>query len=117
MKLLREPIFVENSKIPILLSWVIKIWAITLFPFVFCRGELNEGTKRHETIHHRQYVELLVIGFLLLYLVDFIHGFIKYRDSQRAYYRIRFEQEAYDKDSDLEYLDERPRYAWWKYKV
>jgi hypothetical protein len=117
MRLLREPVFVENSRIPALLSWVIEIWAITLFPFVFCRGELNEGTKRHETIHHRQYIELLVVGFLLLYLVDFLHGLIKYRDSERAYYRIRFEQEAYDRDEDAEYLDDRPHYAWRHYRV
>tara|TARA_Y100001938_G_C8092752_1_gene436098 strand:+ start:1852 stop:2202 length:351 start_codon:yes stop_codon:yes gene_type:complete len=115
--ILKEPIFVENSKIPALLSWVIEIWAITLFPFVFCRGELSEGTKRHETIHHRQYVELLVVGFLLLYLVDFLHGLIKYRISEKAYMRIRFEQEAYDKDEDLKYLDNRPLYAWRNYKV
>ena len=115
--ILKEPIFVENSRIPALLSWVIEIWAITLFPFVFCRGELSEGTMRHEKIHHRQYVELLVVGFLLLYLVDFLHGLIKYRNSEKAYMRIRFEQEAYDKDEDLKYLDNRPLYAWRDYKV
>jgi hypothetical protein len=114
---LKEPIFVENSRIPALLSWVIEIWAITLFPFVFCRGELNEETKRHETIHHRQYVELLVVGFLFLYFVDYLHGFIKYRDSQKAYYRIRFEQEAYSNDIYEDYLEKRRLFSWLKYKV
>ena len=115
--ILKEPIFVENSKIPVLLSWVIEIWAITLFPFVFCRGELSEKTKRHETIHHLQYVELFVIGFLAVYLWDFFHGLIKYRNSTKAYMRIRFEQEAWEKDDLVDYLDDRPKYAWTNYKV
>lgn len=113
----KEPIFVEDSKIPILLSWVIEVWAITIFPFVFCRGKLSEGTKLHETIHFQQYKELLVVGFLILYLFDFIHGLIKYRDSERAYYRIRFEQEAYEMDDYDDYLEDRPRFAWLNYKV
>ena len=94
--MLKEPIFVENSKVPGMLSWVVRIWAITLFPFVFCRGLIGEVTRRHETIHHKQYIETLVIGFLLIYLIDWIHGLIKYRNGAYAYKRIRFEQEAFE---------------------
>ena len=54
--MLKEPIFVENSKVPGMLSWVIRIWAITLFPFVFCRGEINEVTRRHEGSGKANYI-------------------------------------------------------------
>ena len=71
---MKSPKFFENSKLPKFLSKFapIEIWAITLGPFVFCKGELSEKTKRHETIHFMQYKELWFIGFLLIYLFDYL---------------------------------------------
>ena len=75
---MKFPIFIENSKIPVWLSKFapINIWAITLGPVVICRGVLSEKTKRHETIHYMQYKELWFIGFLLIYLWDFLFSAI-----------------------------------------
>lgn len=69
----------------------------------------------HESIHIKQYSELLVLGFLLVYIYDWVRGLIIYRDADKAYRAIRFEQEAYENDEDLEYLPNRPRYNWIKY--
>ena len=99
------------------MSWVIDVYAITLWPFVFVRDAGNEITIRHETIHIRQYNELFVVGFLFLYVYDWLRGVIKYRDTQKAYYQIRFEQEAYGNDKDPEYLSVRERYSWRNYSV
>jgi hypothetical protein len=115
--LLKNPIVVRNSKVPAFLSWVMKVHAITLFPFVFIRDEGSKIIIRHETIHFRQYVETLIIGFLLIYLFDFIIGLIKYREPYRAYYRIRFEQEAYKNDLYDDYLGKRKLFSWMKYKI
>ena len=115
-----KPIFVENSRIPVLLSYLapIQIWAITLFFVVFCKGSLQEVIKRHETIHFQQMLETGVVGFVVLYLWDYLHGYIKYRDGATAYRMIRAEQEAYDNDHDESYLATRPRFSWIKkYKV
>jgi hypothetical protein len=115
-----KPFFFENSKVPVILSYFapIQIWAITLFFLVFCRGEMNDKIKRHETIHFQQFLETLVIPFLFLYAWDFIYGYIKYNDGAMAYRMIRAEQEAYDNDHDENYLATRPRYSWIKkYKV
>jgi hypothetical protein len=115
-----KPIFVENSRIPVLLSYLapIQIWAITLFFIVFCKGSLQEVIKRHETIHFQQMLETGVVGFVVLYLWDYLHGYIKYRDGATAYRMIRAEQEAYDNDHDENYLATRPRFSWIKkYKV
>ena len=115
-----KPIFVENSRIPVLLSYLapIQIWAITLFFIVFCKGSLQEVIKRHETIHFQQMLETGVVGFVVLYLWDYLHGYVKYRDGATAYRMIRAEQEAYDNDHDENYLATRPRFSWIKtYKV
>ena len=115
-----KPIFVENSRIPAILSYFapIQIWAITLFFVVLCKGKLNEVTKRHETIHFQQFLETGVVGFVALYFWDYLHGLIKYKNGHEAYMRIRAEQEAYDNDHSETYLQPRPRFSWIKkYKV
>ena len=115
-----KPIFVENSRIPAILSYFapIQIWAITLFFVVLCQGKLNEVTKRHETIHFQQFLETGVVGFVALYFWDYLHGLIKYKNGHEAYMRIRAEQEAYDNDHSETYLQTRPRFSWIKkYKV
>jgi len=111
--------FFENSKIPVWLSKVspIEIGAITLGPLVFSRGEMSIETKNHESIHWQQYRELLVIGFPILYVFYWILGLIKYKNPSLAYYRIPFEQEAYNYDEDLSYLSNRDAYAWREFKV
>tara|TARA_B100000242_G_C42621902_1_gene293093 strand:+ start:70 stop:432 length:363 start_codon:yes stop_codon:yes gene_type:complete len=116
---LSQPKFFENSKVPVLLSYVspITIGAITLGPFVFSRGILSERTKRHETIHWQQYIETGIIGFLILYSIYWIAGLIKYRDGSTAYYRIPFEQEAYENDDDIVYLLNRKRFNWFWRKI
>lgn len=111
-----KPFFIESSKIPVWLSYLapINIWAITIFFLVFCRGEMDEETKRHETIHFQQTLETGVIGMVILYLWDYVHGYIKYRDGAEAYRRIRAEQEAYQMASTPDYLASRPRFSWIK---
>jgi hypothetical protein len=117
---LSKPIFIENSKIPIWLSYIapINISAITLGPFVLSRTELSDQTKNHETIHWQQYLDCLIIGFPILYLLYWLYGLAKYRgDGTIAYAQIPFEQEAYQNDDNWVYLLNRKRYAWTKYKV
>jgi hypothetical protein len=109
-----KPLFIEQSRIPIWLSYLapISISAITLGPLVIARDKLDERVKRHETIHYQQYLETLFVGFIVLYLFDYLVGFVRYRDGEVAYYNIRAEREAYGHDKDPEYLQNRTRYAW-----
>jgi len=112
-------IVVRGNFIPKLLSIVIDIAAITLWPFIFVRSSLasNERLLRHEQIHIKQYNELIVIGFLAIYICDWIRGLIKYKNAQDAYYMIRFEQEARGFEGTSGYLSDRKCYAWTKYKI
>ena len=118
---MKFPIFIENSKIPAWLSKIapINISAITLGPIVLSRGTLSERVKRHETIHFMQYKELYFIGFLLIYLYDYLYAALvkKKGFSRESYLAIRFEQEAYNNDHDLEYLEKRQKKAWKKYPL
>ena len=109
-----KPIFVENSKIPVWLSYVspITIGAITMGFIVFSRGEMSEQTKRHETIHFQQFLEMGFVGFLLLYLFYWLRNLGKGMSGSQAYYEIPFEKEAYENDANTEYLTYRKRYSW-----
>ena len=77
-----RPWFFENSKIPVLLSYVspIDIGAITIGPLVFSRGEMTEQTKTHETIHWQQYIETGILGFIFLYYLYYLIGYLKYKE-------------------------------------
>ena len=110
-----KPIVVRHSKVPKLLSWFVEAYAITLFPFVFIRDEGDERVIRHESIHIVQYAELFVVGFLFLYAYDFVKGYLKHKNSRKAYGDIRFEQEAYANENDLYYLKQRPFFGFLKY--
>jgi len=117
----KEPVFFENSKVPVWLSKFapIEISAITLGLVVFARGTLSQRTKRHETIHYYQYLETFIIGFLLIYFFDYLYcAVIKKKGFTRDAYRsIRFEQEAYANDDDEEYLNNRIKYSWINYRL
>jgi len=114
-----KPFIFENSKVPVWLSKVapIEIGAISFFLFVFCRGSATKKLKTHETIHFQQQLEMLFVFQWLMYLIFWIIGCIKHRNGKEAYYRNPFEQEAYDNEHDIDYLKNRKRYSWWKYKV
>jgi hypothetical protein len=111
-----RPWFFENSKVPVVLSKLapIEIGAITIGPLVFSRGEMSDTTKNHEAIHWQQYIETGILGFIILYYTFYLLNYIRYRDGKIAYYMIPFEKEAYDNDEDLEYLENRERWTWWK---
>ena len=109
-----KPIFIENSKLPVWLSYIapIEIGAITLGFLVFSRSDMSERLKRHETIHFQQFLETLFIGFILIYVIDFIINFIIFGDGKIAYHSLKAEKEAYLNDEDENYLLNRKRYKW-----
>lgn len=69
--------------------------------------ENNTILINHEKIHLRQQAELLILPFYVLYISEFIIRFIKHRNFKKAYKNISFEKEAYNNDSNPNYLDTR----------
>ena len=95
------PIIITSKLLTKLLSIIISVYAITLFPFIILSEEVDEYTMNHELIHFEQQKELFVVGFYALYVYDFVKGMIKYKNKDLAYFLIRFEQEAYNYQNDL----------------
>ena len=113
-----KPIIIENSKIPVVLSWFspIQIYAIALFPFVFCRSTMTARTINHETIHFQQQLETGIIFFYLVYLWDYLVSKVKGLSGIEAYYAIRAEKEAHGNEGDFQYLEKRKRWKWLRRK-
>lgn len=92
--------------------------AINLFGVLFVRNDLKHPigmlTINHESIHSRQYKELLWLGFLPLYLIEWFVKLFVYWNSRKAYRNISFEREAYRNQNDLSYLERRKKFAWFK---
>ena len=113
----REPFVFENSKIPVWLSKVapIEINALSFACFVFCRGTLSKTSRRHETIHYHQQLELAFVGQWVLYGLFSLVGFLIYRSPSKAYYENPFEREAYSNEKKFTYLAKRPLWNWTHY--
>lgn len=87
--------------------------AINLFGVLFARKEyepLSARTIRHEAIHTAQMKELGYIGFYIIYLLEWLYRLVT---TKNAYRSISFEVEAYEHQSDEDYLTHRRRFAQW----
>lgn len=90
---------------------------IAIWPFAFILPELkdDESIHNHERIHLAQQRELWVIPFLIMYFLFWVEGLLK-REAV-PYRAIPFEREAYDHESDPDYLATREPFAWARYRV
>lgn len=90
-----------------------KIAGITLWPFILVK--MDNPTRRlirHEQIHLRQQLELLIIPFYIWYLIEWLIRWSVYKDKDKAYRNISFEREAYQNDLNADYLWSR---GFWKF--
>lgn len=91
---------------------------MALYPFILLKREAYKSDKfliNHEKIHLRQQLELLIVFFYLLYALNYLVNLCFYRSRHKAYRQIVFEKEAYNHDSDLNYLKNRPFWNWLRY--
>lgn len=93
--------------------------AINLFGVVFTRENLSETEINHEAIHTAQMKEMLYIFFYLWYAIEYVIIWFKHNgwNQNRRYKNLRFEQEAYEYENNLAYLNQRKRYNWIKYGI
>ncbi len=117
-----KPITLYNDKFLDSISWFMEVGGIALFPVCILRERYRDGNGysvkqgkkilNHETIHFQQALELGVIPFYILYVLEWVIKLPFY--GSKAYYNISFEREAYDNDEDFTYLGIRKRYNWVK---
>ncbi|PWS28264.1 hypothetical protein DHW03_10385 [Pedobacter yonginense] len=90
---------------------------MAIFPFILLKSERlmhDQEIINHEKIHLRQQLELLVVPFYVLYLLNYLVNRLKYGDHHLAYRNIIFEKEAYNHESDLSYLQKGSWFGWLK---
>lgn len=105
-----KPLFLVVAKIP--------ADAMAIFPFILLKHKRQKSDSvlvNHERIHLRQQLELLVLPFYLLYLLNYLVLLLKYKKHYQAYFNIVFEKEAYASQNDLNYLKRRKFFSWLRY--
>jgi len=91
---------------------------ITLYPFIFLRDandKSNAVLVYHEKIHLRQQLELLVLPFYILYVLEWLIRLCYYRSRYKAYRSLSFEREAYQNEHDFAYLKKRKLFQFVRY--
>ena len=105
-----KPIIIKSNLVP-------RHTCVNLFGTYWTQDKswIDKFVVNHERIHTRQQKELLFIPFYLLYILEWLIRLLQYRNHRQAYLNISFEREAYSHGNDLEYLNNRKKYAWLKY--
>ncbi len=91
---------------------------MALYPFILFKNRqasTHQAIIRHELIHFRQQLELLILPFYIIYLLNYLVNLIIYLNHDKAYRNIVFEREAYRNDQDTTYLNRRKPFAWLRY--
>jgi len=91
---------------------------LSLWPFIILKNtSLKEDSVliNHERIHLRQQLELFIVPFYILYILEWLIRSILYFDTYKAYQNISFEREAYQNEDDLDYVNNRTVFSFIKY--
>lgn len=83
---------------------------LTIFPFVLLRSKndlLDKTLLNHKKIHICQQLELLIIPFFVWYGLEFLIRLVILMNGKEAYRAICFEREAYQNDTDENYIGKR----------
>ncbi|MDO4320197.1 MAG: hypothetical protein Q4C34_06425 [Bacteroidales bacterium] len=91
--------------------------AINICGVLFAKRDmqLTHEVINHERIHTRQMIELLIVPFYIIYIIEWlVRVCINRGDTYRSYLQTSFEREAYRHGDDLDYLKHRRLYAQWR---
>ena len=91
---------------------------LTIFPFVIVSAKVDLSDKvlmNHERIHLKQQLELAIVPFFIWYFVEYLLRLIQFRNRRKAYRNISFEREAYANEENMEYLEKRKFWSFFKY--
>ena len=83
---------------------------VSIWPFIILKNKQCKDDPvliNHEKIHLKQQAELLLVGFYLWYLIEYLIRILQYKNKTLAYRNISFEREAYKNELDMSYLATR----------
>ncbi len=92
--------------------------AMAVYPFIFIKQREMESDAvliHHEKIHHRQQLELLLVPFYLIYLINYLYNLLVFRNHYKAYKEIVFEREAFAMEHNFDYLRNRKPFAFTRF--
>ncbi len=105
----------------IVIPWLFKkrFIGMAIYPFILLKNKydkINSQLINHEKIHLYQQRELFVIPFYILYSTEYIYRIFQYKfNAHLAYINISFEREAYQNQSNLDYLKTRKPFSFKNY--
>lgn len=91
---------------------------VMIYPFIFLKDQTYKNNFvfiNHERIHKQQALEMGIVFFYILYLIEMVCRSIIKLSFEKAYRTISFEQEAYQNEKNISYLKNRKKYAFIKY--
>lgn len=112
---------------------------INLFGILFTRGNIDDIEYNHESIHSVQMIECMILAasviaiiciifniswwFLLLaipmyyiqYCLEYVIIRFFHKKQGDAYHDVSFEEEAYNNEHNLNYINHRKVFAWMQY--
>lgn len=104
---------------PVIINKILPIgkdfFAINICGIIFAKGKCDKKVLNHEKIHSRQMIELLVLPFYIIYVLEWIIRWIIYKNRFTAYRNISFEKEAYKNQNNLLYLRKRKPFSFFRY--
>lgn len=92
--------------------------AMALYPFMLFKNQQLKENKtiiNHEKIHFCQQLELLILPFYFLYLLNYLVNLLRFKNHDQAYFNLCFEKEAYANDKNADYIKSRRLYSWLKH--
>lgn len=89
---------------------------LNFFGILFTKSKsLSQYTINHEAIHTAQMKELWYIPFYLWYGLEYLFVRFFHKKQNDAYHDVSLEEEAYNNQYDLNYLQNRKKFAWWEF--
>jgi hypothetical protein len=100
----------KSISFPIIIISILRVKGLAIFPFILIQNAADKEDRvliRHETIHLKQQLEMLIFPFYIIYLLNYLYNLAKFRNHNQAYKEIIFEREAYANERNPSYLANR----------
>ncbi len=91
---------------------------LSLWPFIILKNDTLKSDPvliNHERIHLKQQLEMLVLPFYAVYLLEWLLRSLYHRDLYLGYRNVSFEREAYCNEQNLGYPRQRRAFGFITY--